>query len=248
MFKPLFGMNHGAFSNGTVAAVMGQVDGFRGYNAPSAGVPAVWPGNGAGPIPNGIRKPFISIRPDITSFNTGALDAQISSYMKLCPPGSFLSLWAEGEAQRYPWTPEQIVTMHERALWLKFNANPAIWYGQIAETYAANHRADFASYICPGLDYYALDVYPEAAGQPIATTAAKALDAMTGLDSPRIGITEFDPRGASAKFPDDPSAFSDAWKFAQSEGMFVFMTYMVEPYTTTDLAALKTINHDAQTG
>lgn len=221
-------------------------DAFNGYNDPSEGIPSSWPGPGVGSIPARVRYPIVSIRPDIPSFNAGTLDGQFTHYIQTMPDGATITLWREGDANRFHHAPSDIQAMHERAYRLVREANPEIVYAQVVEAYTARH-GDLEQYVSPFPDWYGMDGYPEATTDTPDDVFGAAIEVL-GYGRHMV-ITETNSVGADGTLPDNPQWYTDCFNFALSMNMKLFMVYgdQTVKLSSADLTALEGIRTKCQT-
>jgi hypothetical protein len=170
-----YGVNSGPPGSGmweTIRAATAPFPGWRCYATPGQGVPAVWPTpyppRGA---PPGIGFTIASIKPDIPTLLSGALDDAIRAYLVGAKPGDYWTCWHEGETNE-GWTPTQIKACHKHAHALSRATRPDIRYGQIVSAYTASPYSAYhplEQWIARGLDYHGIDGYRAQPRQTVAT-------------------------------------------------------------------------------
>ena len=220
-----------------ITKALGPVAGFRGYNGPNDypdGVPTVFPGRKAGPIPAGVTTVVLSFKPNIAELLAGTLDWPITAWLQTFPANLtiYLTAWHEGEASAGQ-TPANLIAMHRHMLELVIlGAPPNVCYAQIVESWTQNPASRFypaqypgappgiAQWLCPGLAMYGIDMYPASTGETWASTAPQAVAAIQGAAGPGavIALTE---ANFGANFVAPPARisqfFNDAWSWAVSQ-------------------------------
>jgi hypothetical protein len=258
-----------------INAALGPVAGFRGYNGPNDypnGVPTVFPGRKAGPVPAGVTTIVLSFKPNITALLAGSLDAAIIGWLQQFPQNLtiFLTAWHEGEASAGQ-APAGLIAMHQRMLTLVQAAAPAnVRYAQIVESWTQNPASKYypaqypgatpgiAQWLCPGLPMYGIDMYPATVSDTWATTAPQAIAAVQAVagSGAVIGITEAN-FGANFVAPAAQISqfFTDGWAWASSQvpSCPVFVAYYGNSPDTWPPAAgvittLNGINAASQSG
>lgn len=190
----------------------GRMLAYRGYNTPGEGVPVTWPGPSAKPIPDGWVTPLISIRPDVPSVISGLLDKQLAAYFKQVPRYARVTCWAEGEGDRFSFTPQELKAMHERVDQI-FNNNAPITaqYGQVFGSYVAlNPKAShypLGQWLYQDLDFYAVDYYK--GNEDVMGDLENIRDTVeANTDFPRLDVWECNC--VSAKYR--PEFFRNMWR------------------------------------
>lgn len=152
---------------GLSAAVGGLVV-SRTYNPPGKGVPASYTASSASrDAARGATISSVSIRPDVADTAAGRLDAKITAFVQSCPPGTWVTFWAEAD---------RIVDTH---------VNPAQFVAAWQRFYAVAHAANSLCFYGPCLMSYtwttAASGYPP--GQWLLTADGSFIDAdFIGLD------------------------------------------------------------------
>lgn len=235
--KPVLGCNKGEFAT-MDAAISPAMRGYRGYMYPQSQVPAVWPGPDAGPVPSGVLLPSISVAapyltgttPDVAGVISGKYDAALVAWFKLVPAAALVTLGHEYEANYqapvYGWTPAQIKAMHEHVYPLfKENAAPGARYGQCFSSwsgYTASSSYPLTQWVLPGLDYYAVDGYQDAAVPTVAGVfGACATQIAAAQPNPQLAVFEVNSAVPATR----AEFFTQSWAWAKSEGCLTFNAF-----------------------
>jgi hypothetical protein len=241
----LLGSNHGSFS--TVEAAVGTLTAFRGYNFPTDGIPASYPGTNAGPIPAGVTTPIISFYPpqidsgeyyDVLGLLAGTYDTQLAAYFSsiTVPDGGtvYITCFSEGESNVYaspeakPWrngTAAQYVDMQQHIQEV-FNANapPGAVYCEIFSSYTSNPSSSsypLSQWVAPNMPY-GIDGYQGSSSDTIANTFGTSLTQIESVQSnPQILI----PETNSYLEADRPTWFTDVDVWALANNAPVMCTF-----------------------
>lgn len=229
--NPIVGVNSSGISD--VQAACGIQRSWRGYNTPditSTGIPTAWPGGQAGTWPSTVIMPVVSIKPSLTAYSNGSLDAALLAFAKTIPAGVMISCWHEGERANENNSAATITGLHEWAYPIIKQGSPNCLYGQIYTTYSTR-SSRVTNWTCPGLDFYGLDGYSvgstDTADVNLGTCATQILAAEPNA---RFAVTETNSDIQSQR----PSWFTTAWSWAQQNECIVFQSFWnaVAPDTT----------------
>jgi hypothetical protein len=271
--KPVCGTDYDANTWKTISTATGGLAGFRAYAAPSAGVPAAWPGS-AGVIPATATLPVISIKPDIPTVLSGSLDAQLAAYFALVPAGAWVTLWHEGDAAANGFTAAQILGLHSHVYPIfTANAPATAQYVQITAGYTGNPLSShypLSQWVCcpanggPLLDVYCMDSYPDLVTDTATSIWNRTMHGLPGTSNGvasvatggQFAITETGISSAlvAAGGQSRASWYNDSYAFAKANSMLAFFSYWEgtgsAPYAwnasdTATIAALSAINADS---
>jgi hypothetical protein len=221
-----------------ISAATDGLAGFRGYNTPGQGVPAVWPGPGANPIPAAAELPVISIKPDIGELLAGSLDARLSAFAALVPAGAMVTCWHEGETAGNGLSAGQVLALHERSRRIFRAASPRCRYGQIVSCYTATRASGhypLGQWMAPGLDFYGLDGYQAAASHTAASVFGTAASQINRALGPvQLAVTECNSVIPASR----PKWFRETWSWARTRGCLTYFTFWYGAGTATPYAWL----------
>ena len=205
--------------------MVGGLAGFRGYDTPAQGVPASWPGTGAGPVPSGVTLPVISIKPDISAVLAGSLDAQLAAFAAQVPAGAMVTCWHEGETAADGFTTAQILGLHAHCYPIFKAGSPGCLYGQIVSCYTANPASahyPLGQWMAAGLDFYGLDGYQTTSSDNAASIFGNAASQISGaIGTVPLAIIECNSPVAANR----PGWFNDTWSWAQSNNCLAYFSY-----------------------
>lgn len=262
---PLLGSNSGNWATQDAAIIAAggtQMLAYRGYDTPGNGVPPAWPGGGAAPIPAGVTLPVISFWPpgssqataDVAGMIAGTYDAQLAAFFAAIPAGANarVTVAAEGEAGRFPWSVTQIQQLHAHVQPIfAANAPPDSQYWQCVTYFTEDPTSGhypLGQWISPVVQGVGIDFYNAGASMSGLTAAAAAIQA--AVPGMPMAIWECNSQTEA----DRPSFFSGVEAWAKANGAEVICTFFSSsPYVwdgsdTATISALESINEAGGTG
>lgn len=248
--KPIFGVNNRQF--GLVQAAAGVMAAERWYFGPASSFPASWPSSAPG-----VTMPVVSVKPDIPSTLSGSLEAKLTAWAKLIPPGAVVSGWHEGESND-GWTPDQIRAFQAYVAPRVKAIQPQCTYAQIVTCFSAKPIASqypLTKWISddPAVDAVLMDGYGRVATDSFASIFGPAVDQIRAANTTaQLGIAETNHREQASR----PDWFTSAYAEAKAGRYLTFMPYWSPDATggayawvaadTATAAVLATINADSR--
>ena len=205
----------------TVDAATGFGQGCRFYFPPEDDVPgAGWPAKMLPPI---ALFSIVSIRPPVSAVIAGQRDDALEAFARTVPDDQAVTLWAEGDGARFGYEPHELLAMHAHASRIMRDANPALRYVQVVESYNAmpySPNYPLTGWIAHHMDLICIDLYPDHASETPAVILANCEEQIRAAGvTAALAITE-----TNSRF--DRAAWIDlAWQRAKAMHYRLFWTY-----------------------
>lgn len=240
------GANHGGYADVAGAVSPLPLMAYRGYKS---GIPAAWSGE-----PLGVTCPTVNLAiKDVAGTASGKYDAELAAYFRQVPNGALVTIDGEYEAQRYPYTPVQVISaIHNARAIFKANAPAGAKFGQNVGSYTANPKSKhypLSQWIVSGLDFYALDGYQDNQATTPAGVFGPDVEQVRSVE-PNAVFAIFETNSA---FPGQVRAdwFKAAYAWAKETNCLTFISFWNAQYAwdsqdTATINSLSVINADSQ--
>ena len=237
---PVVGSNSYSTYYASAYAAYGPFAGYRGYNSPADGVPATFPGPGAGPIPATATYVVINIKPNIvTTITPNAqgvypYDEALAAYARAAQNWvdgaagrtACITGWHEGETSGV--SPANLKAFHAH-LYPIFKANaPDVLYGQILTSYCARGGSYFpmtqwlsSQANGDALDYYGMDGYNQGGETPDEVFGPGLADIQGLFPDAPICVPETNASVEAQR----PAWFEDSWTYFTALNCLFYFPY-----------------------